>query len=145
VFNQKMANDLSKENLILLCGRFEGVDERVLQHHNPLEISIGDFVLSGGEIAALTILDACVRLIDGVMGGQDSAKDESFAISGDFAGLLEYPQYTKPPIWNDVKIPQVLLSGNHEKIKKWRLHQSFDLTKRLRPDLCTANKENLKE
>ncbi len=137
---QKLVQDLSQKNLILLCGRFEGVDERVLEIHKPLEISIGDYVLSGGEIAAFVLLDACVRLLPGVMGSKDSLSEESFSENNDFAGLLEYPHYTKPPIWNGNAVPDVLLSGNHANIKKWRLLQSENLTKALRPDLWARRK-----
>ncbi|MEI7669131.1 MAG: tRNA (guanosine(37)-N1)-methyltransferase TrmD [Pseudomonadota bacterium] len=140
VFNQKMANDLYKQNLIMICGRFEGIDERIIEKHNPKLISIGDFVLSGGEVAALTLLDACVRLLPEVIGKNESLNDESFAISGEFAGLLEYPQYTKPQIWQDLEVPEVLLSGDHLKIKKWRKEKSEHLTKTLRSDLWAARK-----
>jgi tRNA (guanine37-N1)-methyltransferase len=134
-FTQALAHDLAQESLILLCGRFEGVDERVLEVHKPLEISIGDFVLSGGEIAALTLLDACVRLLPGVMGGMDSLNEESFAMYGDFSGLLEYPHYTKPPVWNGLSVPEVLLSGNHAAIRNWRIQEAGRLTKTRRSDL----------
>ena len=134
-FNQKLAHELVKKDLIMVCGRFEGVDERFLQAHDILEISLGDFVLSGGEIAAMAVLDACVRLLPDVIGSQESLNEESFAIDGNFAGLLEYPHYTKPPIWNGQTVPEVLLSGNHAKIKRWRLGQAKDLTRKLRPDL----------
>ena len=134
-FNQKLAHELVKKDLIMVCGRFEGVDERFLQAHDILEISLGDFVLSGGEIAAMAVLDACVRLLPDVIGSQESLNEESFAIDGNFAGLLEYPHYTKPPIWNGQTVPEVLLSGNHASIKEWRLGQARDLTRKLRPDL----------
>jgi tRNA (guanine37-N1)-methyltransferase len=122
-------------SLILLCGRYEGVDERLLEHHKPLEISIGDYVLSGGEMAALVLLDACVRLLPGVVGDKASLAQESFALTTDFTGLLEYPHYTKPPIWNGRKVPDVLLSGNHAVIKDWRLSEAEQTTKARRPDL----------
>jgi len=134
-FNQKLAHELVKKDLIMICGRFEGVDERFLQAHDILEISLGDFVLSGGEIAAMAVLDACVRLLPDVIGSKESLNEESFAINGDFAGLIEYPHYTKPPIWNGQTVPEVLLSGNHASIKDWRLGQARDLTRKLRPDL----------
>jgi tRNA (guanine37-N1)-methyltransferase len=134
-FNQKMAHDLIQMNLILVCGRFEGVDERFLEEHKPLEVSIGDYVLSGGEIAAFALLDACIRLLPGVMGDEGSLEEESFALHGDFSGLIEYPHYTKPPVWNGREVPEVLLSGNHAKIHKWRLTKAENLTKALRPDL----------
>lgn len=141
LFSQKVAHDLVKENLILICGRFEGVDERFLAKHQPMEISIGDFVLSGGEIAAITVLDACVRLLPGVMGDNGSLSEESFAIDGDFAGLLEYPHYTKPPVWDGRAVPEVLLSGNHANINKWRMSEAQNLTKASRPDLWALRQE----
>ena len=134
-FSQKLARELSGQSLILLCGRYEGVDDRLLQARAPLEISLGDYVLSGGEIAALMLLDACVRLIPGVMGAESSADEESFSLTSDFAGLLEYPHYTKPPVWNGRDVPPVLLSGNHAAIRKWRLHQAKEITRARRPDL----------
>jgi len=139
-FNQQMATDFSHKNLILLCGRFEGIDERILTTHNPTLVSIGDFILSGGEVAALATLDACVRLLPEVMGQKESLSEESFALSGNLAGLLEYPHYTKPPVWNGLDVPEVLLSGNHANIKKWRLQQSENLTKALRSDLWSQRK-----
>ena len=142
---QKKVKQLSEQALILWCGRFEGVDERVLEHHKPLEISIGDYVLAGGEIAAITLLDACVRLLPGVMGDTFSAHNESFATQGDFAGLLEYPQYTKPSLWKNKSVPEVLLSGNHAMINKWRLVCAENLTKARRPDLWAQRTLDLKE
>lgn len=134
-FTQEMVQSLCNESLILLCGRFEGVDERVLQEHEALEICIGDYVLSGGEIAAFSLLDACIRLIPGVIGAEASAAEESFGFTDDFAGLLEYPHYTKPPIWNSRSVPDVLLSGNHAEIRNWRLREAKKTTKTRRPDL----------
>ncbi len=116
--------------LILLCGRFEGIDERVLEAREIEEISIGDYVLSGGELAAQVLIDACVRLLPGVAGNEGSLAEESFA-----AGLLEYPHYTRPRDFEDRAIPEVLLSGDHEKIAKWRREQAEKLTKDRRPDL----------
>ena len=116
--------------VILLCGRYEGVDERVLEARRPEEISLGDFVLSGGEVAALTLIDACVRLIPGVMGSAESLAEESFD-----RGLLEYPHYTRPQVWNGRAVPEVLLSGHHEKIRAWRQDRAEDITRRRRPDL----------
>ena len=115
---------------IIVCGRFEGVDERVIEARSLTEISIGDYVLSGGEIAATVLLDACVRLIPGVMGGADSHAEESFE-----NGLLEYPHYTRPRDWEGRAIPDVLLSGDHRKIAEWRHEQSLRLTRERRPDL----------
>jgi tRNA (guanine37-N1)-methyltransferase len=130
-FNQNFAEELSKEKSIsLICGHFEGVDERVLTTRNIEEISIGDYVLSGGETAAFVILDSILRLLPGVLGNEKSIDDESFQ-----NGLLEYPQYTKPQIWEKKSVPEVLLSGDHNKIKDWRLLQSEAITRDRRPDL----------
>ena len=130
-FDQKLARDLSREKSIsLICGHFEGVDERVLNTRNIEEISIGDYVLSGGETAALVVLDGILRLLPGVLGNAKSSIDETFG-----NGLLEYPQYTKPQIWEKKSVPEVLLSGDHAKIKDWRLSQSEAITRRQRPDL----------
>ncbi len=139
--SQSLAHELSREKLILLCGRYEGVDERVLQAHQPLEISAGDFVLSGGEMAAMLLLDACVRLIPGVVGDSESLMEESFGLGTDFAGLLEYPHYSRPPIWNGRAVPDVLLSGDHAKIKDWRLSEAKKATETRRPDLWKRVKE----
>jgi len=114
----------------LLAGRFEGVDERILSARNIREVSIGDYVLSGGELAAMVLIDACVRLLPGVLGGDDSLASESFE-----NGLLEYPQFTKPRSWEGREIPDVLLSGDHKKIAEWRKAQAFELTHQRRPDL----------
>jgi tRNA (guanine37-N1)-methyltransferase len=116
--------------LTLVCGRFEGVDERVIAGRGLTEISIGDYILSGGEIAALTLLDACVRLLPGVMGKLESGHDESFE-----CGLLEYPHYTRPRAWEGHDIPEVLLGGDHAKIARWRREQAERLTRERRPDL----------
>jgi tRNA (guanine37-N1)-methyltransferase len=118
------------EGAVLICGRFEGVDERVITARGLEEISIGDYVLSGGEIAAFAVCDACVRLLPGVMGAQASSVEESFA-----AGLLEYPHYTRPREWEGRAIPDVLLSGDHAKIKAWREAEALKLTRERRPDL----------
>ena len=115
---------------ILLCGRFEGLDQRALEARQPEEISLGDFVLAGGEIAAMALIEACVRLIPGVLGDDTSPADESFS-----AGLLEYPQYTRPQSFEDRDIPAVLTSGNHAEIARWRREQAENLTKSRRPDL----------
>ena len=137
-FDQKIARELSQEKSInLICGHFEGVDERILSTRNIEEISIGDFILSGGETAALVILDSILRLLPGVLGNDQSKNDESFE-----NGLLEYPQYTKPPIWEEKRVPEVLLSGDHSKIKDWRLHQSEAITRDRRPDLWQKYKKN---
>jgi tRNA (guanine37-N1)-methyltransferase len=137
-FDQKLAQDLSKEKSIsLICGHFEGVDERVLTTRNIEEISIGDYVLSGGETAALVILDSILRLLPGVLGNEKSSVDETFE-----NGLLEYPQYTKPQIWEEKSVPEVLLSGDHAKIKDWRLSQSKAITRVRRPDLWQKYKKD---
>ena len=131
LFNHQYAKELSSEKTInFICGHFEGIDERIIQSRNIEEISIGDFVLSGGEAAAFIILDAVLRLLPGVLGNENSTEEESFE-----NGLLEYPQYTKPQIWEKKSVPEVLLSGDHAKIKDWRLSQSEAITRRQRPDL----------
>ena len=132
---QSTVNQLAKKPLILLCGRFEGVDERVLEEHAPLELSLGDYVLSGGEIPALALLDACLRLVDGVISDHSAVGEESFGLDADYAGLLEYPHYTRPPVWKGRAIPDVLLSGHHEQIRAWRLAQAETVTKTRRPDV----------
>ena len=137
-FDQKLAKELSKEKSInLICGHFEGVDERLLSTRNIEEISIGDFILSGGESAAVVIIDSILRLLPGVLGNDSSKKNESFE-----NGLLEYPQYTKPQIWEEKGVPEVLLSGDHAKIKDWRLSQSEAITRDRRPDLWQKYKKN---
>ena len=137
-FDQKFAQDLSKEKSIsLICGHFEGVDERVLSTRNIEEISIGDYILSGGETAALVVLDSILRLLPGVLGNDNSSVDETFE-----NGLLGYPQYTKPQIWEEKPVPDVLLSGDHSKIKDWRLSQSEAITRVRRPDLWQKYKKN---
>lgn len=120
----------SQEELTIICNRFEGVDERVLEFYQPDEISIGDFILTGGEQAAMIMLDGVVRLLDGVLGNAESASDESFE-----NGLLEYPQYTRPIEWKGFKVPEILLSGHHANIQKWRREQSLKITQKKRPDL----------
>ncbi len=139
-FNQKLAQELSQKNLILLCGRFEGVDQRVIEHHNMLEVSLGDFVLSGGEIAALAMLDASVRLLPGVIGKEEAIQIESFSPHSKSAGLLEYPHYTRPPLWKGVSVPEILLSGNHKEIDAWRHEQAKKETETRRPDLMQKMK-----
>jgi tRNA (guanine37-N1)-methyltransferase len=119
-----------QQGAILICGRFEGVDERVIAARGLEEVSVGDYVLSGGEIAALVLIDACVRLLPGVMGAADSGTEESFA-----AGLLEYPHYTRPQLWEGLPIPEVLTSGDHGKIAAWRRAEAERLTRERRPDL----------
>ena len=130
-FDQSLAKNLSKEeNINIICGHFEGVDQRLLETRNIEEISVGDYILSGGETASLVFLDAIIRLLPGVLGNDLSIQDESFENS-----LLEYPQFTKPQKWEGKSVPDVLLSGDHAKIKHWRLSQSEAITRRQRPDL----------
>ena len=137
-FDQAMARDLARcDGVTMLCGRFEGVDERVLEHFDVTEVSLGDFVMTGGELAAQAMLDATVRLLPGVLGNALSTVDESHS-----NGLLEHPQYTKPPVWEGREIPPVLLSGNHGEIEKWRRNQSESLTQVRRPDLWSARGNN---
>ncbi len=124
--------------VVLLCGRFEGVDERVIAARGLEEISIGDYVLSGGEPAALVLLDACVRLLPGVMGATESAAEESFS-PGPYAGLLEYPHYTRPAEWQGRAVPDILLSGHHEAVAAWRLAEAKRITRERRPDLWAAH------
>ncbi len=116
--------------LIILCGRYEGIDERVIGHHHMEEVSLGDFILTGGELAAFPLIDACVRLLPGVIGKEESHQQESFSQI-----LLEHPHYTKPQIWQGHSVPEILLSGNHQKIAQWRLDKSEEVTKQRRPDL----------
>jgi tRNA (guanine37-N1)-methyltransferase len=130
-FTQACARGLAAaEGIVLVCGRFEGVDERIISARKLNEISIGDYVLSGGEIAAMAICDACVRLLPGVIGNANSNAEESFE-----AGLLEYPHYTRPREWEGRQIPEILLSGDHAKIKSWRLAEAQRITRERRPDL----------
>ena len=137
-FDQNKAKKFLKDKKInILCGHFEGIDQRVIESRGIEEISIGDYILSGGETAAYVILDSILRLVPGVLGNENSYKDESFE-----NGLLEYPQYTKPQIWEKTPVPEVLLSGDHSKIKDWRLSQSEAITRHRRPDLWQKYKKN---
>jgi len=141
LFSQQIALDLSKSNhLILICGHYEGVDERVREYLVTDEISIGDYVLSGGELAAMVVIDAVVRLLPGVLGSEASPLDESHA-----TGLLEYPQYTRPPVYREWSVPKVLLSGNHAQIAKWHREQAIIRTVERRPELLDKAKLNLEE
>lgn len=134
VFNQAMAEELSKEeDLILLCGHYEGIDERVLEEIVTDPVSIGDFVLTGGELPAMMIVDAVSRMVPGVLGNETSAQTDSFQ-----DGLLEYPQYSRPEEWNGRKVPEILLSGDHAKVDAWRHEQALERTRRMRPDLYEA-------
>ena len=139
LFDHNYAKKLSKEKSVnLICGHFEGIDQRIIDTRNIEEVSIGDFILSGGEVAAFVVIDAILRYIPGVLGNENSSKDESFE-----NGLLEYPQYTKPQIFEQKGVPDVLLSGDHAKIKDWRLSQSEAITRDRRPDLWLKhNKKN---
>lgn len=138
-FNHYLALKLSKyEHMVLLCGHYEGIDERVADHLADDEISIGDFVLTGGELPAMVIIDSVVRLLPGALGDKNSSKEESFSVGGRHAcPLLEYPHYTRPADYNGMKVPEVLLSGDHEKIKKWRKKEAIKVTKKKRPDLIS--------
>jgi tRNA (guanine37-N1)-methyltransferase len=131
---QRVAALAQGAGVVLLCGRFEGVDERVIAGRNLEEVSIGDYVLSGGELGAMVLIDACVRLLPGVMGKEASGAEESFS-----DGLLEYPQYTKPALWEGCPIPEVLVSGDHGKVAAWRREQAEKLTRERRPDLWDAH------
>ncbi len=131
IFNQNMAKEFAqKEQLIIICGHYEGFDERIITKSNALEVSIGDFVMTGGEFPALCIMDSVIRLLDGALGDSDSKEYDSH-----YDGLLEHPHYTKPRVYENESVPDVLLSGNHEKIKEWRRLQQFIVTKNKRPDL----------
>jgi tRNA (guanine37-N1)-methyltransferase len=135
-FDQRKATELSKENrLVLIAGRYEGFDERIRIGLDAEQISIGDYVLNGGELAAMVIIDAVVRLLPSALGDEDSAKDDSFS-----EGLLEYPQYTRPEVFRDMKVPDILLSGDHAKIAEWRRQQALERTKKWRPDLLEDSK-----
>ena len=136
-FDQIYAKKMLNKNINIICGHFEGVDQRLLETRNIEEISVGDYVLSGGEIGAFVVIDAVVRLISGVLGNSSSLAEETFE-----RNLLEYPQYTKPQKWEKKEVPDVLLSGDHAKIKDWRLAQSRDITRRRRPDLWEKYKRN---
>ena len=138
-FTQSLAGEFSRvEDLLLICGRYEGVDERVAEHLADEEVSIGDFVLSGGEAAAVVIIDAVARLLPGALGNEESARNESFSEENE--GLLDCPQYTRPAEFRGWKVPEVLLGGNHEEIRRWRRAASRLKTERLRPDLIGSRK-----
>ena len=140
-FTQQMAQEFAQEeDLVFLCGHYEGIDERVLEEIVTDYVSIGDYVLSGGELPAMVMIDSISRLVPGVLHNDDSAGDESFE-----NGLLEYPQYTRPPVFLDKEVPEVLLSGHHENIRKWRHEQSVKRTKERRPDLWKAYEKEMEE
>ena len=136
-FDQIHAKKIVNKNINIICGHFEGVDERILETRNIQQVSIGDYILSGGEIGAFVIIDAVVRLLPGVLGNSNSLAEETFE-----GHLLEYPQYTKPQKWEKKEVPDVLLKGDHKKIKDWRLAQSESITRRRRPDLWKKYKKN---
>ncbi|TET10124.1 tRNA (guanosine(37)-N1)-methyltransferase TrmD [Candidatus Aerophobetes bacterium] len=136
--NQEKVKELAKERvLIFICGHYEGVDERVREHLVDEEISLGDYVLTGGELAAMVVVDAVARMLPGVLGSEDSAREDSF-----YKGLLDYPQYTRPSDFRGWKVPSVLLSGNHQKVKEWRRKKMLEATLRKRPDLLETLKLN---
>ena len=128
------------KNVIVICGKYEGIDSRFIQHNDIEELSVGDYVLSGGEIASFILIDACVRLIPEVLGNKNSLISESFQNH-----LLEYPQYTKPRVWESLEVPEILLNGNHKKVSEWKLKKSIETTKRMRPDLYKKYEKKLKE
>lgn len=138
--NQKMVHEFTANQdaiYTLLCGRYEGIDERIIEEYDIMELSIGDYILSGGEIAAQVFVDSCVRLLDNVVhGGIDTTQNESFEIGG-----LEWPLYTRPSVWRGRSVPEVLLSGHHGNIERWRKQQSVDITKERRPDLIKENEK----
>jgi len=143
VFNQQCAIELSQtenEHIIILCGHYEGVDQRVLDEIVDEEISIGDYVLTGGELGAMVLVDGVVRMLDGVLSNADCYEDESH-----FSGLLEYPQYTRPEEWHGKKVPEILLSGHHANIRKWRREQSLIVTAKKRPDMLDFESLNSEE
>lgn len=136
-FNHEISVELSQEDwLIFLCGSYEGIDERIIELCIDEEMSIGDYVLTGGELPAMVIINALSRHVKGVLGTSESDEDESFA-----TGLLEYPQYTRPSVFMDMQVPEVLLNGNHAKIAEWRMNKSLEITKEKRPDLYKKYKE----
>jgi len=136
-FDHIYAKKILGKNINIICGHFKGVDQRLLETRNIEEVSVGDFILSGGEIGAFVLIDTIVRLIPGVIGNYNSLNDETFE-----RNLLEYPQYTKPQKWEEKEVPDVLLTGNHKKIKDWRLTRSEDITRRRRPDLWEKYNKN---
>ncbi len=141
VLNHAMIEELAREEeLTILCGHYEGLDQRIIDYWNMEEVSIGDYVLTGGELAAMVLIDSAARLIPGVLAGEASAKEESI-----YSGLLEYPQYTRPRIYRDMEVPEVLLSGNHKQIHLWRFEQALRLTRKVRPDLFEEFVKNGRE
>ena len=141
LFDQTLARDLAAgPGMTLLCGRYEGVDQRVLDAHGAMEVSAGDYILMGGEVPALMMMECCIRLLDGVIGKPESLADESIE-----TGLLEYPHYTRPACWAGRNVPEVLLSGHHENVASWRLARAQDMTRRRRPDLWARHLEGMQK
>lgn len=141
IFNQKKAEELSQmENIFIICGHYEGIDQRIIDKIVDEEISVGDYVLTGGEIPAMVLVDSVARMCPGVLSDAECYKEESI-----YSGLLEYPHYTRPEIWEGEAVPAVLLSGHHKNIEKWRHEQSLEITARRRPDLMEKYKENIKK
>ena len=138
LFSQKLVKEIIKnKDIALICGRYEGIDERVIEEYNIEEISIGDYVLTGGELPAMVLIDSCVRCLKGVLGNYDSINTESFGglQNSVYSNLLEYPLYTQPRIWRNKEVPEVLLSGNHKNIEEWQLKKAEEITEKRRPDL----------
>lgn len=135
--NQRVVHEIAAEkNIGIICGRFEGIDERIINEYNVEELSLGDFILSGGELAAMTLLDACIRVLPDVLVNQDTLKEESFCLQDkDGNPLLEYPLYTRPPEWKGHKVPDILVSGDHGKVEEWRYEKALEITRAKRPDL----------
>jgi tRNA (guanine37-N1)-methyltransferase len=141
VLNQPLVSELAAEkSLLLVCGRYEGVDQRVIDAQGLEEVSLGDFVLAGGEVATMALVEACVRLLPGVLGNAATVEEESFS-----EGLLEYPHYTRPAVWKDAAVPEVLISGHHEKVRAWRQEQAKKITQSRRPDLYERYVLNMKK
>ncbi|MDX1916758.1 MAG: tRNA (guanosine(37)-N1)-methyltransferase TrmD [Rickettsiaceae bacterium] len=140
LYNQELARNISHlKEIIFICARFEGIDERVIKEYNIAQISIGDYILSGGDLAAMVVLEAAIRLLPGILANQNTLNDESFSNKDGYGKLLEYPQYTRPALWRGKRVPEILLSGNHESIRKWRLEKSIEITTKFRPDLIKKN------
>jgi tRNA (guanine37-N1)-methyltransferase len=136
--SQPLLRELAQTNVVLFCGRYEALDERVLEKHQPREISLGDFVLTGGDIPAIALIDSMVRLLPGVVGSHESLGEESFG-DGAYAQLLEYPHYTKPALWEGRAVPEILTGGHHANIQKWRHERAVEITKSRRPDLLKTS------
>jgi len=139
---KKIVEFAKKTNILFVCGRYEGIDQRVIDKYNIIEFSIGDYILSGGEIPSYVLIDAMVRTLPNVLGNSSSLEEESFAVDTTFENLLEYPLYTRPAVWDNRKVPDVLLSGNHKEINKWRLSEAEKDTKTRRPDLWKQHTQN---